>query len=70
MKFEELKKLPKSELHKLLAESRNKLKDLRFNLSFGKVKDISEIKKTKKLIAQILTVLNLSNNYDREKTNN
>lgn len=70
MKFEELKKLPKSELHKLLAESRNKLKDLRFNLSFGKVKDISEIKKTKKLIAQILTVLNLFNNYDREKTNN
>lgn len=58
MKFEELKKLPKPELHRLLAENRNRLKDLRFNLSFGKVKDISAIKKTKKLIAQILTILN------------
>lgn len=65
MKFEELKKLPKSELQKLLADNRNKLKDLRFNLSFGKVKDISAIKKTKKLIAQILTILN--QNHDKKE---
>lgn len=65
MKFEELKKLPKSELQKLLTDNRNRLKDLRFNLSFGKVKDISAIKKTKKLIARILTILN--QNHDKEK---
>ncbi|MCX8016019.1 MAG: 50S ribosomal protein L29 [Patescibacteria group bacterium] len=65
IKFEELKKLPKAELQKLLAENQNRLKDLRFNLSFGKVKDISAIKKTKKLIAQILTILN--QNHDKEK---
>lgn len=68
MTFEELKKLPKSELQKLLSDNRNRLKDLRFNLYFGKVKDMSEIKKTKKLIAQILTILN--QNYDKGKTNN
>lgn len=62
MKFVELKNLPKEELQKLLAQNRNKLKDLRFNLSFGKVKDISEIIKTKKVIAQILTLLNQKNN--------
>jgi len=65
IKFAELKNLPKVELQKLLAEQRNKLKDLRFNLSFGKVKDISEIRKTKKTIARILTLLNQNN--DKEK---
>lgn len=58
MEFKELKNLPKSELEKLLAQNRDKIKELRFNLAFGKVKDISEIKKTKKTIAQILTLLN------------
>ncbi|HOK20609.1 MAG TPA: 50S ribosomal protein L29 [Candidatus Paceibacterota bacterium] len=58
MEFKELKTLPKSELEKLLAQNREKMKELRFNLAFGKVKDISEIKKTKKTIAQILTLLN------------
>jgi len=65
IKFAELKNLPKAELQKLLAEQRNKLKDLRFNLSFGKVKDISEVIKTKKTIARILTLLNQNN--DKEK---
>jgi large subunit ribosomal protein L29 len=65
IKFAELKNLPKAELQKLLAEQRNKLKDLRFNLSFGKVKDISEVRKTKKTIARILTLLNQNN--DKEK---
>jgi large subunit ribosomal protein L29 len=65
IKFAELKNLPKVELQKLLAEQRNKLKDLRFNLSFGKVKDISEIRKIKKTIARILTLLNQNN--DKEK---
>ncbi len=67
MNFDELKKLPKNELKKILAESRESLKNLRFNLSFGKVKDISQIRKTKKLIAQILTILNTSQKYDQEK---
>jgi len=61
MKFSELKNLPKIELERLLSQNREKLKDLRFNLAFGKVKDISEIKKAKKLIAQLLTLLKEKN---------
>jgi len=49
MEFKELKNLPKSELEKLLTQNRDKMKELRFNLAFGKVKDISEIKKTKRV---------------------
>ncbi len=62
MKFSELKNLPKSELENLLNQNRNKLKDLRFNLAFGKVKDISEFRKVKKTIAQINTLLNNQKN--------
>jgi large subunit ribosomal protein L29 len=62
MKFSELKNLPKEELKRLLIQNRERLKDLTFNLSFGKIKDSSQIKKTKKIIARILTLLNQEKN--------
>lgn len=47
-----------SELKNKLSESYEKLRKLKFDLTQGKVKNIKEIKETKKLIARILTILN------------
>ena len=49
----------KEELKKILEEDREKLRQLRFNLSSGKVKNIKEISHSKKEIARILTLLNV-----------
>ncbi len=45
------------ELEKQLSELRARSIDLKFDLASGKVKNISEIQKNKKSIAQLLTVL-------------
>ncbi len=57
MKITEIRKKSKSELDKLLQESKNKIRALRFDLASGKVKNVREIRKTKKDIARILTIL-------------
>jgi len=57
MKIAEIRKKSGSELEKLLGESRRKLRALRFDLVSGKVKNIREIRKIKKSIARILTIL-------------
>ncbi len=58
MKFKELKLKSAAELKKLLEESKEKNGDLRFKLVNRKLKNISEVKKNKILIARILTLLN------------
>ena len=57
MKIGELRQRSKSELEKLLEENREKLRALRFELAAGKVKNVREIRKIKKDIARILTLL-------------
>jgi large subunit ribosomal protein L29 len=57
MKISELKERPKEELQKILQENQEKLRQLRFDLSSGKVKNVREIRKIKKDIARILTLL-------------
>ena len=56
MELSELKQKSKEELQKILTENRNKLRQLRFDLASGKVKNVREIRKIKKEIAQILTL--------------
>lgn len=56
MKVKELRQQPKNELQKLLQDSREKLRQLRFGLAAGKVKNVREIRKIKKDIARILTL--------------
>lgn len=56
MKTMELRQKSKSELEKLLQDSREKLRQLRFNLAAGKVKNVREIRLIKKDIARILTL--------------
>lgn len=58
MKIRELRQKTNTELKKTLVDLRDKLRELRFNLSGGKVKNIKEVHQTKKDIARILTLLN------------
>jgi len=58
MKIKELRQKSKKELNQTLISLRNKLRESRFNLAGGKVKNIKEIHQTKKQIARVLTLLN------------
>lgn len=56
MKIADLRKKTKSELEKLLKEKIEHLRDLRLGVVSGKIKNVREIKETKKDIARILTI--------------
>lgn len=56
-KIREFLRIPQGELQRILREKREKLREFRFNLAGGKVKNVSEIRETKKDIARILTLL-------------
>jgi len=58
IKTEELRLKQEEELNQLLSESQKKLRELRFNLAGGKVKNVRTIRVLKKKIARILTILN------------
>ena len=47
-----------AELNKLLDDSREKVRELSFKDSNKQLKNVREIRSTKKLVAQILTLLN------------
>ena len=55
--IQQLKTKPLAELQKNLADYRERLRKLRFDLAQGKVKNIKEIKTVKKMIARILTII-------------
>ncbi len=52
-----MRKKPKEELKKILKDNREKTRQLRFDLAAGKVKNVREIRRIKKEISQILTIL-------------
>lgn len=58
MKIKELKGKTEKELQNLLVESREKLRQLKFDLMAKKVKNVMEIKKLRREIARISTILN------------
>ena len=58
MKTVELKQKTKEELERLLGESREKLRNLRFDIQLKQSKNVREIRKIKRLIARILTFIN------------
>lgn len=60
MKFKELKIKSKDELMKILTENREKIRDLRFKAANNQLKNVKEIKKFKRQIAQVLTINNQS----------
>ena len=57
MKIQEIRRKSKKELQRNLKELRERLRQLRFDLAAGKVKNIREIRAIKKDIARILTCL-------------
>lgn len=65
MKISEIRQYSTEELHNLLREKREYLFSLRAQAVTEKLEDPSQIKKTKRDIARILTVLN-ERNRERE----
>lgn len=65
MKIDELQPKPKEELGKLLEEKKERLRQLRFDLVSGKVKNVKEIREIKKDIARILTLIRTSHFGER-----
>ncbi|OGZ18776.1 MAG: 50S ribosomal protein L29 [Candidatus Nealsonbacteria bacterium RBG_13_42_11] len=57
MKTNELRQKSKEELQSILEKEREKLRQLRFDLAAGKVKNVKEVHNLKKDIARILTLL-------------
>lgn len=55
--FQQLKSKSHAEMQKELSESQTKLRDLKFDLAAGKVKNVSEIKKLKKVVARLSTLI-------------
>lgn len=56
-RIKDFQRMSKGELSRFLAEKQEKLRQLRFDLAAGKVKNVREIRETKKEIARILTLL-------------
>lgn len=56
-KIREFSRLGRGELERILMQNREKLRQLRFDLAAGKVKNVREIREIKKDIARILTIL-------------
>jgi len=65
IKIKELKNLPETELKRLLEQNREKLRVLRFDLASGKVKNVREIRETKKTVARLLTLLKETKTYGK-----
>lgn len=57
MKYKELKQKTPVELNKLLSESRDKLRELRFKVATKQVKNVREIRRVKRQIARTLMLL-------------
>jgi ribosomal protein L29 len=58
MEFKELKIKEEKELHKILAQSREKLRDLRFKDANKQLKNVREIRVIRETISHVLTLLN------------
>ena len=56
MKINEIREKTDVELDRLLADTRNKVRDLRFKVAARQQTDVREIREARKVIAQILTL--------------
>lgn len=57
MKFNELKIKTEAELQKLLQESRLQIRELRFKTAADQLKNVREVRRVRKIIAQALMLL-------------
>ncbi|MFZ2189949.1 MAG: 50S ribosomal protein L29 [Candidatus Magasanikiibacteriota bacterium] len=61
MDIKDLKNKSIKELQDLLSEKREEVRELRFKASENQLKKVREIRNNKKIVAQILTLLNAKN---------
>lgn len=61
-KFKELEHKSAQELHRILSESKDHLRDLKFKAAAKQLKNIADIAQTKKTIARILFLLKKQSN--------
>jgi ribosomal protein L29 len=59
--IQELKARPAADLAKMIVEGNEKLRQLRFDLAAGKVKNVSELHKIKKNVARMHTFIKEAN---------
>ncbi len=59
MNISELRQKSKPELEKTLQDTKEKLRNLNFSIQLKQSKNVREVRKTKKLIAQIFTILKI-----------
>lgn len=64
--MEQLKNMGESELLNDIKKSKDRLWELQVDLRAGKLKNVSDINKTKKLIAQMNTILNQRKNSEKQ----
>ncbi len=62
MEYSEIKNKSEKELHDMLAELREKLRDLKFRTTQGQLNGVREVRKTKQIVARILTSMNSRGN--------
>lgn len=60
MELKELKSKNEKELRQFLSEARDKLRSLRFKDANKQLKNVREIRALKKMIARILTLINVN----------
>ncbi len=56
MKIKDLREKSEVELDRLLVDSRNKLRDLRFRIAAKQLGNIREVREIRRTIAQVLTL--------------
>lgn len=57
MNIQELRQLAEPELQKLLQETREKLREMRFKSARRELKNVRDVREAKRTIARILTLL-------------
>ncbi len=58
--IQDLKSRPAEDLAKMIRETNEKLRQLRFDLAAGKVKNVSELHKLRKNVARMKTFMKLA----------
>jgi large subunit ribosomal protein L29 len=56
-KIRDFLRLSEKELYKILSDKKEKLRQFKFDVSAGKLKNVREIRETRRDIARILTIL-------------
>ena len=60
-KIRDFLRLSEKELYRILSEKKEKIRQFKFDISAGKLKNVREVRETKRDVARILTILTSRN---------